>query len=120
VIHISNRATAALRDYLTARGSFSKAAPLFVRHDKKIGDQIKPVNSGGMWVAVKRRAVEAGVDKDTIRVHDFRHYFITTVYYAKGIRQAQKLGRHSKIETTGRYTHLIEDDGDVYNEIFNQ
>lgn len=120
IIHISNRAMAALREYLRARPNIMKAAPLFLRHDKRAGDAIKPVTPGIMWHAIKRRATEAGVDPETIRVHDFRHYFVTVVYHAKGIKMAQKLARHDRIATTDRYTHLIEDEGEAYDEIFNR
>ena len=120
VIHISNRTKQAIDDYLQFHSYSAKASPLFRRHDKKVGDLIKPVKPDGMWHAIKRRAVEAGVDPKTVRVHDFRHYFVTVVYHAKGIRLAQKLARHERIETTSRYTHLVEDEGEAYNEIFNQ
>jgi integrase len=120
VINLSNRVIAALRDYLALRGNSSASSPLFIRHDKRVGNLIKPVDAGGMWYAIKRRAVEAGVDPKTIRVHDFRHYFVTIVYHAKGIKLAQKLARHESVETTSRYTHLIEDEGEAYDEIFNK
>ncbi len=119
ILHISNRTTEALRSYLNVRNQAAKALPLFIRHDKRAGNEILPVDPGGMWYAIKRRAVEAGVDKSTIRVHDFRHYFVTTVYQVKGIKLAQKLARHERIDTTDRYTHLVEDEGKAYDEIFN-
>lgn len=120
-VHISNRAIDALRDYLQERGNPARTQPLFIRHDKKAGNQIKQVTPGSMWKVVKRRAMEAGVDPATIRVHDFRHYFVTTVYRAsKDIRLAQKLARHKKIETTSRYTHLTDDSGKEYHDIFNR
>jgi integrase/recombinase XerC len=120
VIHISNRVAAAMREYMGARINSPMSSPMFIRHDKRVGDLIKPVKPDGMWHAIKRRAVEAGVDPKTVRPHDFRHYFVTVVYHAKGIRLAQKLARHERIETTSRYTHLVEDEGEAYNEIFNQ
>lgn len=119
VIHTSNRTAEAIGDYLQFRNYSAKSSPLFLRHDKRVGDLIKPVKPDGMWHAIKRRAIEAGVDPKTVRVHDFRHYFVTVVYHAKGIRLAQKLARHERIETTSRYTHLIEDEGEAYDEIFN-
>jgi integrase/recombinase XerC len=119
VIKISRRTAEAIKDYYLVR-EVSKAMPLFLRHDKRVGETIKQVKPDGMWHAVKRRAVEAGVDPKTVRVHDFRHHFVTVVYHAKGIRLAQKLARHERIETTSRYTHLVEDEGEAYNEIFNQ
>jgi integrase/recombinase XerC len=120
LLHLSNRTVQAMREYLAVRKETSKAAPVFIRHDKRVGDLIKPVKPDGMWHAIKRRAIEAGVDPKTVRVHDFRHYFVTVVYHAKGIRLAQKLARHERIETTSRYTHLVEDEGEAYSEIFNK
>lgn len=119
VIHTSNRTAEAIGDYLQFRNYSAKSSPLFIRHDKRVSDLIKPVKPDGMWHAIKRRAIEAGVDPATVRPHDFRHYFVTVVYHAKGIRLAQKLARHERIETTSRYTHLIEDEGEAYDEIFN-
>jgi integrase/recombinase XerC len=119
IIRFSERVEHALRDYLRERGNPAKSQPLFIRHDKRASNNILPVTTGGMWHTIKHLAVLAGVDPKTIRVHDFRHYFVTIVYHAKGIKAAQKYARHERIETTGRYAHLIEDDGEVYDEIFN-
>lgn len=119
VVKFSRRAANAMRDYLRERGNPPRSQPLFIRHDRKARDKILPVTPGGMWHAVKRRAIEAGVDPGTIRVHDFRHYFVTIVYHARGIKTAQKLARHDRIETTSRYAHLIEDEGEAYDDIFN-
>ena len=44
---------------------------------------------------------------ERITYHKFRHYFVTEVYRLHGdIKEAQKLARHSTIETTNRYAHL--------------
>lgn len=120
LVKFSNRAADAIRDYLSARSNAARSLPLFIRHSKKAGDKILSVNAGDMWHAIKKRATEAGVDPATIRVHDFRHYFVTAVYHAKGLKLAQKLARHEKEETTSRYAHLVEDEGEAYNEIFNK
>jgi len=117
IVKISRRTAGAIRDYFAVR-SVSKAMPVFIRHDRKAGERILPVTPAIMWNYIKRRALEAGVDPATIRVHDFRHYFVTTVYHAKGIKMAQRLARHERIETTNRYTHLVEDEGEAYDEIF--
>jgi site-specific recombinase XerD len=118
VVHFSDRTTGAIIEYLKVRYT-AQSTPLFLRHDKRAHSTVRSVKPDGMWHAVKRRAIEAGVDPKTVRVHDFRHYFVTVVYHAKGIRLAQKLARHERIETTSRYTHLVEDEGEAYNEIFN-
>jgi integrase/recombinase XerC len=121
IVKFSNRVAEALRDYLKARENTSKAAPLFIRHSKKAGDKIQQVKAGDMWHAIKRRATEAGVDPATVRVHDFRHYFVTVVLASSGnLKLAQTLARHEKIETTGRYAHLVDNSDKAYSEIFNK
>lgn len=121
IVKFSNRATEAIKDYLQAREHISKASPLFIRHTKKAGEKIQQVKAGDMWHAVKQRAKEAGVDPATIRVHDFRHYFVTVVLATSGnLKLAQTLARHERIETTGRYAHLVDDTGKAYDEIFNR
>jgi integrase/recombinase XerC len=118
LVHISNRTMEAMQEYLQVRTT-AQAAPVFMRHDKRAGGKILPVTPGYMWHYVKRRINEAGASKK-IRIHDFRHYFVTIVYRAKGIKAAQKLARHTRIGTTDRYTHLVEDEGEIYNDIFNK
>lgn len=119
IVHFSNRTAEAIRDYLRMTMLY-KSAPLFIRHDKKAKGMTLPVTPGSMWHVIKKIAVLAGVDPKSIRVHDFRHYFVTAVYHAKGIKAAQKLARHESIKTTDRYTHLVEDEGQMYDEIFNR
>jgi integrase/recombinase XerC len=121
IVQFSQRVADALRDYLQAREYTSKAVPLFIRHSKKAGDKIQQVKAGDMWHAIKQRATEAGVDPATIRVHDFRHYFVTIVLASSNnIKLAQTLARHERVETTGRYAHLVGDASKAYDEIFNK
>jgi integrase/recombinase XerC len=120
IVHISKRTIGAMREYFRVR-TISKAAPVFIHHSKQAGEKIIKATPGYMWHFVKRRIAEAGVDPETnIRPHDLRHFFVTTVYRAKGIKLAQKLARHTRISTTDRYTHLVEDEGEAYDEIFNR
>lgn len=119
VIKISSRTAQAIKDYLIETTNATRWVPLFRRHDSRARGQIKSVTPGIMWHAIKQRATEAGVDPKTVRIHDFRHYFVTVVYQSKGIKLAQKLARHERIGTTDRYTHLVEDEGEAYDEIFN-
>ena len=73
-----------------------------------------------MWYAVKARAGEAGVDPTRLRVHDFRHYFVTRTYrLSKDLKLAQELARHESMQTTSRYAHLGSEADERYKEIFN-
>jgi integrase/recombinase XerC len=120
VVKISSRTRKAIGSYLIYRGHHYSSSPLFIRHDKRAGDRVMPITPGYIWHYIKRRIAEAGADPKTIRVHDFRHYFVTIVYQSKGIKTAQKWARHERIETTNRYTHLVEDDGAEYDDVFNK
>jgi site-specific recombinase XerD len=128
VVRFSNRCMLALREYLHARSKLDgesrkplASLPLFARHDKGAGKKIKPVLSGGMWHAIKEFARKANVPPESIRIHDFRHYFVTVVYLASDdLKLAQELARHSDIRTTGRYAHLGSTIDEKYNEIFNR
>ena len=127
VVRFSRRSLEAIDDYLRARkdaasGKPLASLPLFARHDKGAGKKIKPVKSGGMWKAVKRRAKESGIDPTSIRVHDFRHYFVTLLILAGGKTEAvRKAARHASSTTTSRYIHLLDSEVDeLYDEAINR
>jgi integrase len=128
VIRFSNRALDAIKDYLSERakldGSTGRpltALPLFARHDKKSGKRVLKVASNGIWYAIKERIKEAGVSPDAVRVHDFRHYFVTMIYLATGdLKAAQELARHSDSKTTSLYAHLGGRIDEIYDDVFNR
>jgi site-specific recombinase XerD len=127
IIHFSNRAIDALDAYLQTRSSVEPnsrkpigAQPLFARHDIRASKQIRPITAGGMWKAIKSRIEETGLERSAIRIHDFRHYFVTTTYLAKrDLKLSQTLARHASISTTNRYAHFGNEDDVAYDEIFN-
>lgn len=119
LVKISHRVADAMKDYFRVR-MISKSSPVFIRHDKRAGERIIPAYPSYMWHYVKQRITEAGVDSSSIRPHDFRHKFVTDVYRSKGIKTAQAWARHERIDTTNRYTHLVEDGGEAYDEVFNR
>jgi len=127
MIYFSNRSIEALKDYLRSRGSVEPNSrsplatqPLFARHDIRASKHVCPITSSGMWKAVKARMTEAGVDHHLVRIHDFRHYFVTMTYLAKkDLKLSQELARHESIATTNRYTHFAGDADRAYDEIFN-
>lgn len=124
VVFFSNRSMSAIKAYLEVRqdGATGKplaSLPLFAQHGKRAGKQVLPIQSGGMWKAIKERAAAIGVDKD-IRIHDLRHYFVTVVYLATGdIKAAQELARHSSPNVTSRYAHLGGTIAKIYDDVFN-
>ena len=74
-----------------------------------------------MWKAIKDRITEAGVDRRIVRIHDFRHYFVTMIYLTKkDLKLSQELARHKSISTTYRYAHLGNEIEMAYDEIFNK
>jgi site-specific recombinase XerD len=127
IIHFSNRAIDALDAYLQARSSVEPnsrkpigAQPLFARHDIRASKQIRPITAGGMWKAIKSRIEETGLERSAVRIHDFRHYFVTTTYLAKrDLKLSQTLARHASVSTTNRYAHFGNEDDVAYDEIFN-
>jgi len=128
VVRFSTRAIQALKDYLHARANVEpnsriplSSQPLFARHDIRASKKIRPVSAGGMWKAIKDRMTEAGVDRRMVRIHDFRHYFVTLTYLAKrDLKLSQELARHESISTTNRYVHFGEEADAAYDEIFNK
>jgi len=129
VVRFSARAMAALKDYLNARAKLDggtgkplSSLPLFARHDKKAGGKrVLQVASNGMWYAVKERVRQAGLSPESIRVHDFRHYFVTMIYLATGdLKAAQELARHSDSKTTSLYAHIGGKIDEIYDQVFNQ
>ncbi len=136
VIRFSERSIQALREYHTSCASIEpntriplRSQPVFLRHDIRASKRIRPISASGMWTAIKGdpqqgikgRIEEAGVERGLVRIHDFRHYFVTMTYLAKrDIKLSQELARHSSIDTTNRYTHFGGEADAAYDEIFNK
>lgn len=132
IIRFSTRSLQALRDYLSVRGKFDgrsgkplPSLPLFARHDKGVGRQIKPITTTTGRNIVRHRVREGLGDSAAGRItpHSFRHYFVTTVLRGSGgnLKLAQDLARHKNITVTQRYTHLSDDELDKgYWEIFEE
>jgi integrase/recombinase XerD len=95
--------------------------PLFARHDIRASKRIRPITPGGMWKAIKSRIEEAGIERNAVRIHDLRHYFVTMTYLAKqDLKLSQVLARHESIATTNRYAHFASEADVAYDEIFNK
>ena len=127
-IRFSKRSIEALKIYLHARASVEPnsripfgSQPMFARHDIRASKKIRPITAGGMWKAIKTRIEEAGLERSAVRIHDFRHYFVTLTFLAKGnLKLSQELARHKSISTTTRYAHFGGEADVAYDEIFNK
>lgn len=125
VVRFSKRSLAALQEYLAARAKLDGESgkplgslPLFAQHGRT--KKIKPISIDGMRKAIKVRMQEAGA---RVRIHDFRHYFVTMVMMASGgnLKLAQDLARHESTTTTQRYAHFSTTELDEnYDKIFNE
>jgi integrase/recombinase XerC len=132
VVRFTQRSLDALKGYLAVRakldgGSGRQLAslPLFARHDKGAGKNIKPITPTTGRNIIDQRVTEAiGPEAGkNITPHSFRHYFVTTVLIGSGgnLKLAQSLARHQNIAVTQRYAHLSDSDLDKgYMEIFEQ
>lgn len=59
---------------------------------------------------VKRKARQAGIDKD-VHPHTLRHSFATDLYReSKNLRLVQKALGHASIQTTEVYTHIFDEE----------
>lgn len=122
VVRFSRRSLSAIKDYLTIRASLDGSTgrtlaslPLFARHDRGAGKQIKPITTTtGRNIVTQRVRDALGPEAvGTITPHSFRHYFVTVVLRGSGnLKLAQELARHKNIAVTQRYAHLSDDELD--------
>lgn len=124
VVRLSRRSIIALKQYLAERvkldgksGKPLNSLPLFAQHGRI--NRIKPMSIDGMRQSIKGRMRDIGVN---VRLHDFRHYFVTMALLATGnLKTAKELARHESMSTTNRYAHFNESELDQqYDEIFNK
>ncbi|MCS6907469.1 MAG: tyrosine-type recombinase/integrase [Anaerolineales bacterium] len=132
VIRFSTRSLKAIKEYLAERSPLDGALgrpiaslPLFARHDRRVGKEIKPISTTtGRQIIEHHVALALGREAaQLITPHSFRHYFVTTVLRGSGgnLKLAQELARHKSIGVTQRYAHLSDEELDRhYHEIFEQ
>lgn len=116
-IRFTKRSLDALNLYLRSRSQLDGASnrpigqlPLFAQHGINGSKKIIPVSERGISKSIKMRMDQAGIDPSTIRIHDLRHFFTTMYYIRTGdIKKTKEASRHSSIEMTDRYTHLVEE-----------
>lgn len=125
VVLFRDRSIAAIRDYLSARakmdgsaGSPLDALPLFARHDHGAGNKVKPIKPDGMRKSITRIAKSVGVK---MRIHDLRHYFVSTFYErSNDLKATQVMARHANITMTEKYTHLARSMSEIYERVMEE
>jgi integrase/recombinase XerC len=129
IIRFSSRSIRCIKDYLALRAEIDGASgkslqslPIFSRHDRSVGNSVKPISTttGRQIIADRVRECLGEKAVGSITPHSFRHYFVTTVLLASGnLKLAQELARHKNIAVTQRYSHLADDELDKrYLDIF--
>lgn len=121
---IGQSALQAIRTYLDARNALialEPKQPVFARHDRKAGKlRILPMGTQtGEDIIHLTEAMATG--GNSLTCHKLRHYFVTHVLrMTNNLKAAQQLARHTNINVTERYAHLIDEeiDGD-FNKAFN-
>lgn len=113
---VSPKAVEAIRAYLGRRDRLvpiEPNQPVFSRHDRRSrGKIIHMLPKSGEQIV--HRVEKALTGKDTLSCHAFRHYFVTLVLEkTKNLKAAQVLARHTNIDVTARYAHLMTEEADA-------
>jgi len=96
-----------LSAYLLERGELSPNAPLFVSHSNNATN--KRLSTRSIRTIVKTAMKKAGIDDKKLSAHSLRHSAVTLSLMAGAtIQEAQRMARHSNINTTMIYAHNID------------
>ncbi|HUJ88952.1 MAG TPA: site-specific integrase, partial [Syntrophorhabdales bacterium] len=117
IVRFSTRSLNAIHEYLSARqeldGSTGKplnSLPVFARHGLSAGKgKVRKIQPGGMWLAIKEVMGKVeGVEPKNIRIHDFRHYFVTSLWDSShNLLAVKTMARHVvNVNTTDRYAQF--------------
>jgi site-specific recombinase XerC len=100
ILYLTNGAAAAVEDWLRVRGDV--AGPILLPINKGGRIQLRPMNSQGIYDALRKRAAEARVKP--FSPHDGRRSFISDLLDAGAdIAAVQRLAGHADVSTTARY-----------------
>lgn len=122
---ISTKALQFIRAYWDARAKIvplTPDQPVFSRHDRRAGSlRILPMSTQ-TGEAIIHQLEEAATGEKTLTCHTLRHRFVTrTLEVTHNLKTAQELARHTNINVTERYAHLVEGEIDEdFNKAFNQ
>ncbi len=96
-----------IKAYLKARGTKEASAPLFTSTAHRNNNARLTTRS--ISRIVKGRLIEAGLDSDRLTAHSLRHTAGTLNLRAGAtLEETQQLLRHSNINTTMIYAHLLQ------------
>ena len=106
-IKLSAQVEAAIREYITARGTVEPTAPLFVSDaNKNKGERL---TTRSISRIVKGRLQEAGFNSERLTAHSLRHTAVTLSLLAgKDLAEVQQFARHANIATTMIYNHALD------------
>lgn len=109
VVFLSDRAVAALQDYMNSR--VDHLSPLFIRNPGRAADIMPPgeefrLSRISIYNIVKKHALAAGIVTDP-SPHTLRHSFATDLLRnGADLRSVQELLGHKDLSTTQIYTHV--------------
>lgn len=72
----------------------------------------KRITKTALQNIVKGLFKETKIDRSGLRIHSFRHSYVTNVCRKAGVKVAQESAGHSRIDTTEAYLHTSEEDMD--------
>ncbi len=124
VVRFSMRSLQAMQEYLTARDERDQNKTKKTQTSQPVFSKINKMKQITDRTArnIVYKAAKTALGKNAhIWPHLFRHRFVTIAYKEKGLKMAQALARHARIETTNRYAHLSDEELDRgYREIFDK
>jgi len=96
-----------IRAYIEARGQVQGDAPLFVAHSNR--NQNGRMTTRSISRLIKSALRGSGIDSERITAHSLRHTAVTLALLAgASVQEAQRMARHSDINTTLIYAHNID------------
>jgi site-specific recombinase XerD len=121
---IGEAALVAIRVYLDRREKtmhVTRDQPVFARHDRRADKKKAQAMSPQTGEAIVHELEQLACGTQTITCHTLRHRFVTRVLEINGnLKAAQILARHTNINVTERYAHLVNEEVDFeFDKAFN-